>query len=56
MSLHVSINGEEAVLYKGKSRENLERVIQFRMQEAGMSGEVTVQENAEQPASSEVTG
>ena len=54
MSLQVSINGEVAGLYKGKSRENLERVIQFRMQEAGMTGEVAVQENAEQPASSEV--
>ena len=54
VSFQVTVNGELAGQYKGKSRENFERVIQFRMQEAGMTGDVAVHDNAEQPASSEV--
>ena len=45
VSLQIIVNGELAGSYKGKSRENLERVIQFRMQEAGMSGAIEVQES-----------
>ena len=36
------INGELAGYYKGKSRENLERVIRFRMQEERVEGDVQV--------------
>ena len=51
LTFQVMVNGELAGHYKGKSRENLERVIQFRMQEAGMTGEVeVVEEPAAQPA------
>ncbi|HSU67329.1 MAG TPA: C4-type zinc ribbon domain-containing protein [Tepidisphaeraceae bacterium] len=50
VSLQVKINGEVAGFYKGKSRENLERVIQFRMQESGMSGQVEVLDNPEAPS------
>ena len=50
VDLQVVINGELAGYYKGKSRENLERVIKFRMQEAGVEGDVEVLENAPQDA------
>jgi predicted nucleic acid-binding Zn-ribbon protein len=53
VSLQVSINGELAGNYKGKSRENLERVIQFRMQESGMTGNVQVLDAAQQPSTTE---
>jgi hypothetical protein len=52
--LHVLVNGEVAGQYKGKSRENLEKIIHFRMQEAGMTGEVEVQETVQQPTSESV--
>ena len=51
VQLQVMLNGEPAGIYKGKSRENLERVIQFRMQEAQMTGEIEVREIV-QPAES----
>jgi predicted nucleic acid-binding Zn-ribbon protein len=51
VDLQVTINGELAGHYKGKSRENLERVIKFRMQEAGVDGNVEVLENVPQDAS-----
>ena len=53
VSLQVMVNGELAGHYKGKSRDNLQRVIEFRMQEAGMGGNIEVLENAEQPQASE---
>ena len=51
--LQVMINGELAGHYKGKTRDNLDRVIRFRMEEAGMEGQVEVLENAAQPQASE---
>ena len=50
VDLQVMINGELAGYYKGKSRENLERVIRFRMQESGVEGNVEVVEYASQDA------
>jgi hypothetical protein len=47
VSLQVMVDGELAGHYKGKSRENFERVLQFRMQESGLSGAVEVLEAAE---------
>ena len=52
VDLQVMINGELAGHYKGKSRENLERIIKFRMQEAGVEGDVEVLENVPQDAES----
>ena len=46
VSLQVMINGELAGFYKGKTREHLERVIRFRMQEAGVEGEANVSEGS----------
>ncbi|MGH7194240.1 MAG: hypothetical protein ACREJM_12035, partial [Candidatus Saccharimonadales bacterium] len=45
VSLQITVNGELAGRYKGKTREHLERVIQYRMQEAQMSGQVEVLES-----------
>jgi predicted nucleic acid-binding Zn-ribbon protein len=42
----VTIDGEPMGIIKGKSRENLERVIKFRMGEANLSGTVVVTEKA----------
>ena len=42
VELQVLLNGELSGIYKGKNRENLERVIQFHMQEAQMTGELEV--------------
>jgi hypothetical protein len=58
IELHVKINGELKGVYKGKSRENLEKVIQFRMQEGNLKGEVEVLEPASAPiaATSEAAG
>ena len=53
--LQVMVNGEPAGHYKGKSRENLERVIRFRMQETGVSGEIEVVEESAQPAAPETS-
>lgn len=53
VSLQVMIDGELAGHYKGKTREHLERVIRFRMQEIGMNGDISVQENAQQTEASE---
>jgi predicted nucleic acid-binding Zn-ribbon protein len=50
VALQVMVNGELAGHYKGKSRENFERILQFRMQESGMSGAFEVIEAGE-PAS-----
>ncbi|HEY8748720.1 MAG TPA: C4-type zinc ribbon domain-containing protein [Tepidisphaeraceae bacterium] len=44
VSLRVNINGELAGYYKGKSREHLERVIRYRMQEARVDGVADVLE------------
>jgi predicted nucleic acid-binding Zn-ribbon protein len=44
VSLQVMINGELAGFYKGKSREHLERVIRYRIQEAKWEGDVAVAE------------
>jgi len=55
VSLRVMINGELAGFYKGKSREHLERVIRFRMQEAKVEGEAEVVEDAP-PASESQQG
>lgn len=38
----VMLNGELAGVYKGKSRENLQRIIEFRMGESGIAGQVEV--------------
>ncbi|HSZ56830.1 MAG TPA: C4-type zinc ribbon domain-containing protein [Tepidisphaeraceae bacterium] len=46
VSLQVMINGELAGFYKGKTREHLERVIRFRMQEEGVEGEANVSEGS----------
>ena len=48
VSLQVTIDGELAGLYKGKTREHLERVIRFRMQEAGINGQPQVTESGSQ--------
>ena len=55
ISFQVMLNGELAGHYKGKSRENLERIIQFRMQESGMTGTVEVVDppTAPEPAPAE---
>jgi predicted nucleic acid-binding Zn-ribbon protein len=53
ISLQVMINGELAGFYKGKSRDHLERVIKFRIQEAKWEGEVAVNEIV--PDSSELS-
>jgi len=53
VSLQVMINGELAGHYKGKTRDHLQRVIQFRMQEAGLSGDAEVVENTPQEQASE---
>jgi len=44
VSLRVNINGELAGFYKGKTREHLERVIRYRMQEAKVEGDADVLE------------
>jgi predicted nucleic acid-binding Zn-ribbon protein len=50
VSLRVNINGELAGYYKGKTREHLERVIRYRMEEAKVEGEAEVlEEQAAQP-------
>jgi uncharacterized protein len=50
----VMVNGELAGHYKGKNRENLQRIIEFRMGESGISGQVEVIENeAPQEATAE---
>lgn len=46
LTFQVMVNGELAGHYKGKSRENLQRIIEFRMGESGLSGQVEVVENA----------
>jgi predicted nucleic acid-binding Zn-ribbon protein len=46
VSLQVTINGELAGFYKGKSREHLERVIKYRIQEAKWEGDVAVSDAA----------
>jgi uncharacterized protein len=56
VSLQVMVNGELAGNYKGKSRENLERVIQFQMQEAKMAGQVEVIESVAQPEEPQAAG
>lgn len=56
VSLQVMVNGELAGNYKGKSRENMERVIQFRMQEAKMTGQVEVIESAAPAEESQAAG
>ena len=48
VSLQVMIDGELAGLYKGKTREHLERVIRFRMQEARMEGDAQVTDSGAQ--------
>ena len=53
VELQVMVNGELAGIYKGKTRDHLDRVIRFRMQEMGMNAEIQVldgasQENAQQ--------
>lgn len=44
-SFQVMVNGELAGHYKGKNRENLQRIIQFRMGESGLTGQVEVLES-----------
>ncbi|HEY2585719.1 MAG TPA: C4-type zinc ribbon domain-containing protein [Tepidisphaeraceae bacterium] len=41
----VMVDGELAGVYKGKSRENLQRIIEFRMGESGITGQVEVIDN-----------
>ena len=50
VSLQVMVNGELAGHYKGKTRDNLDRIIKLRMQESGISGEVQVVEGDADPA------
>jgi predicted nucleic acid-binding Zn-ribbon protein len=50
VSLQVNINGELAGFYKGKTREHLERVIRYRMDEARVEGEAEVLEVPPQSA------
>lgn len=45
LTFQVMVNGELAGHYKGKSRENLQRIIEFRLGESGMTGQVEVVEN-----------
>ncbi len=52
----VSVDGREMGQYKGKSADNLERIIRFRMEEMNVKHEVTVApvaEAAEEPAAVE---
>jgi predicted nucleic acid-binding Zn-ribbon protein len=44
-SFQVMVNGELAGHYKGKNRENLQRIIEFRMGESGLTGQVEVLES-----------
>jgi hypothetical protein len=45
VSFQVMVNGELAGHYKGKNRENLQRIIEFRMGELGLTGQIEVLEN-----------
>jgi hypothetical protein len=45
VSFQVMVNGELAGHYKGKNRENLQRIIEFRMGESGLTGQVEVLES-----------
>ena len=52
LTFQVMVNGELAGQYKGKSRENLQRIIEFRMSESGLTGQVEVVDQPAQPAAS----
>ena len=56
VSLQVNINGELAGYYKGKTREHLERVIRYRMEEAKVEGEAVVLEVPAQGAEAQGGG
>lgn len=49
LTFQVMVNGDLAGHYKGKSRDNLQRIIEFRMGESGLKGQVEV---LDQPAPS----
>ena len=53
LTFQVMVNGELAGHYKGKSRENLQRIIDFRMGESNLTGQVEVVENAAPTGASE---
>jgi len=44
LEFEVVIDGKAAGVYKGKSKENLERVIKFRLEEANLKHEFTLEE------------
>ena len=48
-TFRVLVNGEIAGHYKGKNRENLQRIIEFRMGELGLTGQVEVLDNVVPP-------
>ena len=47
---HVTVDGKVVGIYKGKNAENLERVIMFRLEEAGLKHEVHVNPVVHEPA------
>jgi predicted nucleic acid-binding Zn-ribbon protein len=47
---HVTVDGKVVGIYKGKNAENLERVIKFRLEEAGLKNEVHVNPVVHEPA------
>lgn len=52
LTFDVMVNGEFAGHYKGKSRDNLQRIIEFRMGESGLSGQVEVVDHPAESATS----
>lgn len=53
LTFQVMVNGELAGHYKGKSRENLQRIIDFRIGESNLTGQVEVVESAAPSGASE---
>jgi len=56
LSLQVNVDGHVAGYYKGKTREHLERVIRYRMQEAGIEAELEVLETGQEDDESSSAG
>jgi predicted nucleic acid-binding Zn-ribbon protein len=56
VSLQVNVDGHVAGYYKGKTREHLERVIRYRMQEAGIEAELEVLETGQEDDGSSSAG
>jgi predicted nucleic acid-binding Zn-ribbon protein len=50
IEFHVTVDGRVVGIYKGKNAENLERVIRYRFEEAGLKHEVHVNPVVQEPA------